>query len=89
VRAWLTSPPTFRLERHPDAAKRKIQQLNAQIADLEQQSAQHSNNIIRRLGVQNSATSRRKELLAKAYQQQLGVVSDQSVKEVRYNILKK
>ena len=27
--------------------------------------------------------------MAKAYQQQLGVVSDQSVKEVRYNILKK
>jgi capsular exopolysaccharide synthesis family protein len=67
----------------------KIQQLNAQIADLEQQSTQHRTNIIRRLGVQNSETSRRKELLAKAYQQQLGVVSDQSVKEVRYNILKK
>ncbi len=67
----------------------KIQQLNAQIADLEQQSAQHRTNIIRRLGVQNSETSRRKDLLAKAYQQQLGVVSDQSVKEVRYNILKK
>jgi polysaccharide biosynthesis transport protein len=67
----------------------KIQQLNAQIADLEQQSAQHRSNIIRRLGVQNSETSRRKELLTRAYNQQLGVVSDQSVKEVRYNILKK
>jgi succinoglycan biosynthesis transport protein ExoP len=67
----------------------KIQQLNAQIADLEQQSVQHRTNIIRRLGVQNSETSRRKELLTKAYNQQLGVVSDQSVKEVRYNILKK
>jgi capsular exopolysaccharide synthesis family protein len=67
----------------------KIQQLNAQIADLEQQSTQHRNNIIRRLGVQNSETSRRKQLLTKAYQAQLGVVSDQSSKEVRYNILKK
>jgi capsular exopolysaccharide synthesis family protein len=67
----------------------KIQQLNAQIADLEQQSAQHRSNIVRRLGVQNSETSRRKQLLTQAYQQQLGVVSDQSVKEVRYNILKK
>jgi capsular exopolysaccharide synthesis family protein len=67
----------------------KIQQLNAQIADLEQQSAQHRTNIIRRLGVQDSETARRKALLTKAYQQQLGVVSDQSVKEVRYNILKK
>ncbi len=67
----------------------KIQQLNAQIADLEQQTAQHRANIIRRLGVQNSQTARRKQLLSQAYQQQLGVVSDQSVKEVRYNILKK
>ena len=67
----------------------KIQQLNAQIADLEQQSAQHRSNIIHRLGVQNSETARRKQLLSQAYQQQLGVVSDQSVKEVRYNILRK
>jgi succinoglycan biosynthesis transport protein ExoP len=67
----------------------KIQQLNAQIADLETQSSQHRKNVISRLGVQDSETSRRKALLARAYQQQLGVVSDQSVKEVRYNILKK
>ncbi len=67
----------------------KIQQLNAQIADLETQSAQHRKNIISRLGVQDTETARRKALLSKAYQQQLGVVSDQSVKEVRYNILKK
>ena len=39
--------------------------------------------------MQNSETARRKQLLSQAYQQQLGVVSDQSVKEVRYNILKK
>ena len=37
----------------------------------------------------NSETARRKELLNQAYKQQLGVVSDQSSKEVRYNILKK
>jgi polysaccharide biosynthesis transport protein len=67
----------------------KIQQLQAQIADLEQQSAHQRTNIIKRLGVQNSATARRKQLLSQAYNQQLGVVSDQSVKEVRYNILKK
>src|SRR3984885_7537552 len=67
----------------------KIQQLNAQIADLEQQSAHQRSNIIKRLGVQNSATERRKQLLNQAYHQQLGVVSDQSVKEVHYNILKK
>ncbi len=70
-------------------ANYKIQQLQAQIADLEQQSAHQRANIIKRLGVQNSATARRKEYLSEAYQHQLGVVSDQSVKEVRYNILKK
>jgi polysaccharide biosynthesis transport protein len=70
-------------------ANYKIQQLDAAIADLEQQSARQRNNIIRRLGVQNSETARRKALLAQAYQAQLGVVSDQSSKEVRYNILKK
>ena len=70
-------------------ANYRIQQLQAQIADLEQQSAQHRANIIRRLGVQDSETERRKALLSKAYQNQLGVVSDQSAKEVRYNILKK
>ena len=70
-------------------ANYRIQQLQAQIADLEQQSAQHRTNIIRRLGVQDSETERRKALLTRAYQNQLGVVSDQSAKEVRYNILKK
>jgi succinoglycan biosynthesis transport protein ExoP len=70
-------------------ANYKIQQLNAQIAYLEQQAAHQRANIIKRLGVQNSETTRRKQLLGAAYQQQLGVVSDQSAKEVRYNILKK
>ena len=70
-------------------ANYKIQQLQAQIADLEQQSAHQRANIIKRLGVQNSATSRRKQLLTRPINQQLGVVSDQSVKEVHYNILKK
>src|ERR1700691_4100194 len=70
-------------------ANYKIQQLKAQIADLEEQSAHQRTNIIKRLGVANSATARRKQLLSQAYNQQLGVVSDQSVKEVRYNILKK
>jgi polysaccharide biosynthesis transport protein len=70
-------------------ANYRIQQLQAQIADLEQQSEQHRANVIRRLGVQDSETGRRKALLTKAYQNQLGVVSDQSAKEVRYNILKK
>ena len=70
-------------------ANYKIQQLDAQIAALEQQSAHERVNVVKKLGVQNSEINRRKQLLAAAYQAQLGVVSDQSVKEVRYNILKK
>src|SRR6202043_1834914 len=46
-------------------------------------------NVVKKLNVQNSEITRRKQLLAQAFQNQLGVVSDQSVKEVRYNILKK
>jgi succinoglycan biosynthesis transport protein ExoP len=70
-------------------ANYKIQQLDAQIAALEQQAARTRTNVVHRLGVQNSEVSRRKQLLAAAFRAQLGVVSDQSVKEVRYNILKK
>jgi capsular exopolysaccharide synthesis family protein len=70
-------------------ANYKIQQLDAAIADLEQQSARQRANIISRLHTQDSQTARRKALLTAAYNQQLGVVSDQSSKEVRYNILKK
>jgi polysaccharide biosynthesis transport protein len=70
-------------------ANYKIQQLDAQIATLEQQVAHERVNVVKKLNVQNSEITRRKQLLAAAYQAQLGVVSDQSVKEVRYNILKK
>ena len=70
-------------------ANYKIQQLNAEIAELEAANAKQRANIVKRLGVQNSETERRKQLLSAAYQAQLGVVSDQSSKEVRYNILKK
>jgi len=70
-------------------ANYKIQQLDAQIAALEQQASHERTNVMRKLGVQNSEITRRKQLLAAAFQAQLGVVSDQSVKEVRYNILKK
>ena len=70
-------------------ANYKIQQLDAQIAALEQQSARERVNVVKKLGVQHSEITRRKQLLAAAFQAQLGVVSDQSVKEVRYNILKK
>jgi succinoglycan biosynthesis transport protein ExoP len=70
-------------------ANYKIQQLDAQIADLEQQASRQRSNVVKRLNIQNNETARRKQLLGAAYQQQLGVVSEQSAKEVRYNILKK
>jgi polysaccharide biosynthesis transport protein len=70
-------------------ANYKIQQLQAQIADLEQQSTRQRAIVIKRLGVQNAVSARRKQLLAAAFQQQISVVSDQSSKEIRYNILKR
>jgi polysaccharide biosynthesis transport protein len=70
-------------------ANHRIQQLQAQIADLEQQSARQRANIIRRLGVQNAETARRTQLLTRVYRQHLSVVSEQSSKEVRYDSLKK
>ena len=70
-------------------ANYKIQQLQAQIADLEEQSSHQRTNIISRLGVQHSTTARRKQLLQEAYRKQLSVVSDQSSKEVRYDSLKR
>ena len=54
-------------------ANYKIQQLNAEIAELEAANAKQRANIVRRLGVQNSETERRKQLLGAAYQAQLGV----------------
>src|SRR6202034_3529681 len=48
-------------------ANYKIQQLLAQIADLEQQSARQRANIFRRLGGQTAETARRKQLLSSAY----------------------
>ncbi len=70
-------------------ANYKIQQLQAQIADLEEQSAHQRANILGRLGVQHSSTYRRKQLLTEAYRKQLSVVSDQSEKEVKYDSLKR
>ncbi len=70
-------------------ANYKIQQLQAQIADLEELSARQRTNIINRLAVQHSSTERRKQLLAEAYSKQLAVVSDQSEKEVKYDSLRR
>ncbi len=53
-------------------ANYKIQQLQAQIADLEQQSAHQRANIISRLGVQNSETARRKQLLSRGVSAAVG-----------------
>jgi polysaccharide biosynthesis transport protein len=67
----------------------KVQQLQAQIADLEAQDAKQRAIVVKRLSSSDSESTRKKQLLNRAYQNQLGVVADQSAKEVHYNILKK
>jgi polysaccharide biosynthesis transport protein len=67
----------------------KVQQLQAQISDLEAQDARQRAVVIKRLSAADSESAQRKRMLNRAYQNQLGVVADQSAKEVRYNILKK
>ena len=70
-------------------ANYKIQQLQSQITQVEADLAKERSNVVKRLNVQNNEVNRRKQILNQQYNAQLGVVSDQSVKEVRYNILKK
>ena len=70
-------------------ANLRVQELQAQISDLQSQIAGQRNDILRRMSVQNAETARRRQLLDQEYQSQLGVVSDQAAKEVRYNILKR
>lgn len=70
-------------------ANLRIQELQAQISDLQSQIASRRNDILSRLSVQNAETARRRQLLNQQYEAQLGVVSDQAAKEVRYNILKR
>ena len=53
----------------------KIQRLQSEITNLEQQSADHRAKISKRFGVQNPETSPRKQLVTQAYSQPQGTVN--------------
>ena len=68
-------------------ANYKVQQIQAQIQDVENEMAVHRNAIVKGLTVDQQDASRRTALLQNQYQQQLSAAMDQGSKQVHYNML--
>lgn len=66
----------------------KVQQIEAQIQDLQKEMSLHRSAIVERLTIQQHEAARRTELLQGEYQQQLSTTMDQGSKQVRYNMLR-
>ncbi len=66
----------------------KVKQVDSQIAELEAQQEHQRAAVIQRIRNDYSAVARREELLNRRYQTQLALLSDQSSKGVRYNMLR-
>jgi polysaccharide biosynthesis transport protein len=66
----------------------KVKQIESQIEELQAQAARERAVIVKRIQNDYSAAARRQALLSGAYNKQLGLVSQQSAQEVRYNMLK-
>ncbi|MGH9629520.1 MAG: GumC family protein, partial [Bryobacteraceae bacterium] len=67
----------------------KIRQLQSQIEHLERALAKARANMIERIRSEYVAAQHREELLATAYQDQMGLVAEQAGKGVQYNMLKR
>src|SRR5450755_434602 len=67
----------------------KVKEVESQIASLEKQADQERAGIVTRIQNDFRAAQRREQLLRNSYELQLGLVTDQSGKEIRYNILKR
>lgn len=67
----------------------RVKEVQAQIAALEKQMTQERTVIVARVENDFKAAQRREQIQKKAYEQQLGVVSDQSGKAVRYKMLQR
>lgn len=67
----------------------KIQRIQAQISEVQEGIKRESANIVKRLRNEYDAAVRRERLLAGAYFSQTKLVSDQSAKGIRYNILRR
>ena len=66
----------------------KVQQVQAQIAELQSLLERERQNIIKRISNEYQAARRREVLLARAYSAQANTVSVQASAAIRYNILK-
>ncbi len=67
----------------------KVKEMQAQIAAVEKQAVQERNIVVARVQNDFRAAQRRQQILQHAYEQQLGLVSDQSGKAVRYKMLQR
>jgi len=79
-RAQLTSALT--------PAHYRVQQVQAQIDELRSALEAHRSNIVRRAAIEYQSARRREELLARAYREQVQLVSTQAEKIVHYDALK-
>jgi capsular exopolysaccharide synthesis family protein len=66
----------------------KVQRVEMQIKEIEGQLAQTHSQITKQIQNDYNEANRRAQLEKAAYEQQLALVSDQNVKEVKYNMLK-
>jgi capsular exopolysaccharide synthesis family protein len=66
----------------------KVRHVEAQIAELQSDMEAERQTVIRRIQNDYDAAKRRQELLAAAYKAQMSIVSEQTGKQVRYNMLK-
>lgn len=69
-------------------ANYRVERIQAQIQDLESEMRRHRDVIVRRLILEDREAERRQQLLEGAYHHQLSIVTDQGLKQVRYNMLR-
>lgn len=69
-------------------ANYRVEKIQAQIGDLENEMHRHRMIIVSRLGLDSREAVRREALLRQQYNQQLSEVTDQGGKQVHYNMLR-
>ncbi len=67
----------------------KVQHIQSQINELQAEMERERGTIVHRIQNDYEASRRREQLLAGTYQKQLGTVSNQSLAQVRYNMLQR
>jgi polysaccharide biosynthesis transport protein len=67
----------------------KVQRVESQIKQLETEAQRARGEIVKRIQNDYESTSRRQDLESQSYARQLALVSQQNMKEVKYNMLKR